>query len=53
MHAVEIAIDTTNNEVVPRFTEPGKMGKHLIGSLWRHAGRTRGETDPLSPEKVD
>ena len=51
-------------EEVLRFSEPGKTarpvaltlykdGRHLIGSIWRHAGRTRGETDPLRLEKVD
>jgi hypothetical protein len=64
LHPVEIAIETSNHEVVLKFTEPGrtarpveltlfKDGKHLIGSLWRHAGRVRGETDPLRLEKVE
>ena len=64
MHRVDIAIDTANGEVVLRFTQPGmrpapvvltlyKDGKHLFGTVGKHAGRVRGDTDPIKLEKVD
>ncbi len=63
MHPVDITIDTVNGDVVLRFTNPGmrsapvvltlyKDGKHLFGTVGRHAGRTRGDTDRIKLEKT-
>ena len=64
MHPVEISIETANDEVVLRFTQPGKRpapvvltlykdGKYMFGTVGKHAGRVRGDTDPIKLEKVE
>jgi hypothetical protein len=64
LHGVDIAIETTDGQITLKFTNPGrrpgpveltlaKDGKHMSGTIWRHAGRVRGESDPLRLQKVD
>jgi hypothetical protein len=63
LHGVDIVIESTDTGYVLSFTAKGKKpgpvvlrlsrdGRYLSGTVWRHAGRVRGESDPLNLEKA-